>query len=274
MNDDAMNDPSVAVERALREDIVVVLVRPLQSGNIGATARAMKNMGLRRLVVVAPRALDIDRARWMAPGAAELLDQARWVTRVEDAVADCHHVFATTARGRHHAWPATTPDGMAARCFEPGRTTGILFGPEDAGLDNDDLAHAHTLVHIPTDVHASLNVGQAVLLVAASVFTEATRRGFVPRAEGTGRRGGPARGAAPGASRAREVVPAGVLDPLVDDWLHTVDMAGFLRSHEPLLVEGTLRRLLGRAELDAQEVSVLRGMLRKLRWRMEHGEPG
>jgi tRNA C32,U32 (ribose-2'-O)-methylase TrmJ len=129
-------------------------------------------------------------------------------------------------------------------------------------------------VHIPTDVHASLNVGQAVLLVASSVFAEATRRGFIPRAEGTGRRGGPARGAAPGATGARDVVPAGVLDPLIADWLQTVGMAGFMKSHEPQLVEGTLRRLLGRAELDFQEVTVLRGMLRKLRWRMEHGEPG
>ncbi len=262
------------VEEALRSRIRVVLVRPLQSGNIGAAARALKNMGLRKLVVVAPRALDIDRARWMAPGAAEILDEARWVATVGEAVEDCTFVAATTARGRHHAWPATTADGLAPMCFEKDREVAILFGPEDAGLGNEDLAHAHTLVHIPTDAHASINVGQAVLLVSASLFAEATRRGFVPRPVGEGRRGGPARGAAPGASAPRQVAPAKLVDPLVADWLGTVEMAGFMKSHEPLLVEGTLRRILGRAELDPLEVSVLRGMMRKLRWKMTEGADG
>ena len=84
--------------RVLRERIVVVLVRPLQSGNIGSAARAMKNMGLRRLVIVAPPAFDIDRARWMAPGAEELLDHARFVPDVGAAVADCRFVVATLYR--------------------------------------------------------------------------------------------------------------------------------------------------------------------------------
>ena len=157
----------------LRERIVFVLVRPQQSGNVGTVARAMKNMGLRRLVVVAPVAFDIDKARWMAPGAAGLLDSARYVPTVADAVADCRRVYATTARGRHDHWPAHTTRTFAPEIFDGDGASAVLFGPEDRGLANEDLLHAHSLLHIPTDAHASLNLGQAALLVAAALFDEA-----------------------------------------------------------------------------------------------------
>jgi TrmH family RNA methyltransferase len=254
----------------LRERIVFVLVRPQQSGNVGTVARAMKNMGLRRLVVVAPVAFDIDKARWMAPGAAGLLDSARYVPTVADAVADCRRVYATTARGRHDHWPAHTTRTFAPEIFDGDGASAVLFGPEDRGLANEDLLHAHSLLHIPTDAHASLNLGQAALLVAAALFDEAQARGHVPRPDGEGRRGGPARGAAPGATRPRQVVDAGGLDPLLGDWMETLELGTYLRGHEPDLVHGTLRRVFARAELDPQEVIVFRGMLRKLRWKMRN----
>ncbi|MFN9947618.1 MAG: hypothetical protein ACK56S_12300, partial [Planctomycetota bacterium] len=128
----------------------------------------------------------------------------------------------------------------------------------------------HALLHIPTDVHASLNLGQAALLVGAALFAEAQARGDIPRAGGEGRRGGPARGAPPGASGPRSVVDAGALDPLVDDWMSTLELGTYLRGHEPALVTATLRRILQRASLDSGEVTVLRGMLRKMRWKMKH----
>jgi TrmH family RNA methyltransferase len=250
--------------------VVFVLVRPLQSGNVGAAARAMKNMGLRRLAVVAPPALDIDRARWMAPGAEELLDQARFVRSVPEAVADCRFVVATTARRRHSPWPAFDPAGLAERIFEGEGPVAVLFGPEDHGLSNEELAQAHALVHIATDAHASINVAQAVLLVGAAIFGEASARGFVPRAEGEGRRGGRKRGAAPGASPQRRSAEIAAIDPLIADWMKTVDLGGYLVGHEPLLVEATVRRILGRAALDEGEIAILRGQLRKIRWRLEH----
>jgi len=252
---------------------VFVLVRPLQSGNVGAVARAMKNTGLRRLVVVSPRALDLDRARWMAPGAAELLDGARYVRTVAEAVADCQQVLATTARARHHHWPAVDLDGLGAKVFDPPGDTAVLFGPEDHGLDNADLAHAHALLHIPTAAHASLNLAQASLLVAYTLFNAARAAGWYEAPSGTGRRGGPARGAAPGASPPPVPAPAGALDPLVADWMTTVEQGTYLVGHEPLLVESTVRRILARASLDHEEISILRGMLRKIRWRMNNVPP-
>lgn len=258
--------------QVLREGIRFVLVRPQQSGNVGTVARAMKNMGLRDLAVVAPVAFDVDKARWMAPGAAAILDEARYVSTVAEAVADCRRVFATTARGRHDQWPAHTTRTFAEPIFDGDGRSAILFGPEDRGLANEDLVHAHALLHIPTDVHASLNLGQAALLVAAALFEEAHRRGHIPRPDGEGKRGGPARGAAPGATHPRKVVDAGELDPLVGDWMTTLELGTYLKGHEPELVTGTLRRILARAELDPQEVIILRGMLRKMRWKMRNPE--
>lgn len=264
----AQVEADAEVRRVLREGIVVVLVRPLQSGNVGATARAMKNMGLRRLAVVAPPALDIDRARWMAPGAEDILDQAHYVSTVPEALADCRYVVATTARRRHSPWPALDPAALAHRCFVGDGPVAILFGPEDHGLANDEIAHAHALVHIATDAHASINVAQAVLLISTSIFAEASARGFVPRIEGIGKRGGAKRGAAPGPSRPAEAAPLGEVDPLVREWMTSVEIGGYMAGHEPVLVEGTLRRILERAQLTAGEISILRGQFRKMRWKM------
>ena len=230
----------------------------------------MKNMGLSRLVVVAPPAFDVDRARWMAPGAEEVLDQARYVPDVAAAVSDCRFVVATTARRRHTPWPALEPDALALRCFEEEGPTAVLFGPEDHGLNNEELAHAHALVHIPTDAHASINVAQAVLLIAQALHGEARKRGFLPLASGAGRRGGPARGAAPDARVSRKPVAVGDVEPLVEEWMQNLELCGYLLGHEPVLVSATLRRILERARLDAGEVAILRGQHRKFRWKMKH----
>ncbi len=253
-----------------------MLVSPLQSGNVGAVARAMKNMAIEDLAVVAPRALDMDRARWMAPNATDLVDGARYCATVAEAVADCAKVYATTARDRHNRWPAFEPAGFAADALSvldaPDARVAVLFGPEDAGLGNDALVHAHALIHIPTDAHASLNLAQAALLVGAALFEAVRAEGGIARAPGVGKRGGRQRGPAPGASAPHEPAPLGALEPLIGEWMHSLELASYLRGHETILVEGTVRRLLHRAELDALEISVLRGMLRKMRWKM--GEEG
>ena len=280
-----------------------VLVRPLQSGNIGAVARAMKNMGIDDLAVVAPRALDIDRARWMAPNATDVVDRAMYCATVAEAVADCRKVYATTARDRHNRWPAFEPDGFAHDALTyleappdgapdggapdggaPGdgasghraafgaARVAVLFGPEDAGLGNESLVHAHALIHIPTDAHASLNLAQAALLVGTALFNAVRANGLVARTPGHGKRGGLQRGAPPGASPPPAPAPMGAIEPLVLEWMESLDQSSYLRGHETVLVEGTLRRILQRATLDHQELSVLRGMLRKMRWKM--GEPG
>ena len=150
---------------------VVILVRPQLADNIGACARAMANGGLFHLRLVAPRdGWPQDKAWRNASGAQRLLDEATVCRSVAEAVSDLHHVLATCPRPRHIIKPVLTARGAAAElraiCGRDLRA-GILFGPERAGLDNDDMAHADALVRYPLNPDfMSLNLAQAVMIMA------------------------------------------------------------------------------------------------------------
>lgn len=150
---------------------VVILVRPQLADNIGACARAMANGGLFHLRLVAPRdGWPQDKAWRNASGAQRLLDEATVCGSVAEAVSDLHHVLATCPRPRHIIKPVLTARGAAAElraiCGRDLRA-GILFGPERAGLDNDDMAHADALVRYPLNPDfMSLNLAQAVMIMA------------------------------------------------------------------------------------------------------------
>ena len=150
---------------------VVVLVRPQLADNIGACARAMANGGLFHLRLVAPRDGWPQEKAWRnASGAQRLLDEATVYGTVTEAVSDLHHVLATCPRPRHIIKPVLTARGGAAElraiCGRDLRA-GILFGPERAGLDNDDMAHADALIRYPLNpAFMSLNLAQAVMVMA------------------------------------------------------------------------------------------------------------
>jgi len=160
--------------------IRIVLVRPLKAGNVGMTARAMKNMGLGRLVLVDPREDAPAHAAMMAPGAGDVLAAASRVGTVEEALAGATLVVGTTVRGRRYRWPVLEPCALAARVLDAPGEVAILFGPEDSGLDNDTLLRCHLLCTVVTDRAPSMNLAQAVLLVAHHLFEEARRRGYEP----------------------------------------------------------------------------------------------
>src|SRR6201997_5270013 len=150
---------------------VVILVRPQLADNIGACARAMANGGLFHLRLVAPRDGWPQEKAWRtASGADRILDAATVHDTVGDAVADLHHVFATCPRPRHIIKPVLTARGAAVELREicgRGLRAGLLFGPERAGLDNDDMACADALVRYPLNpAFMSLNLAQAVLVMA------------------------------------------------------------------------------------------------------------
>jgi tRNA/rRNA methyltransferase len=148
-----------------------VLVRPQMGENIGAAARGMWNFGLDRMHVVAPRdGWPNSRAVAMASGAGRLLDAARLFETTPEAVADATWVLATTARERDLTKPVYTPEeamrDAKARIAAGGRVA-VLFGPERAGLENDDIARANAIVSVPVNPDfPSLNLAQCVLLVA------------------------------------------------------------------------------------------------------------
>ena len=147
----------------------IILSAPQLGENIGAAARAMANFGLSDLRLVAPRdGWPNEKATAMAAGAANIAEAARVFGSLKEALGDLHLVFATTARDRGITKEVLTPEECARRLRHAaarGQRTGILFGNERAGLDNDEISLADAVVTVPTAAFASLNLGQAVLLL-------------------------------------------------------------------------------------------------------------
>ena len=148
-----------------------VLVRPQMGENIGAAARAMWNFGLDRMRIVAPRdGWPNPKAVVMSSGAGRLLDKAQLFDDLAGSLADCTFVFATTARQRGLTKPVYSPERamqIAAERIAADERVAVLFGPERAGLENDDIAKANAIITVPVNPeYASLNLGQCVLLTA------------------------------------------------------------------------------------------------------------
>lgn len=150
---------------------VFILVRPQMGENIGAAARAMLNFGLDRMRIVDPRdGWPNPKANAMASGAGRVLDYAGIFPDLPTSIADCDYVFATTARSRELVKPIVTPERameMTRAMVAEGKRVGVLFGPERAGLENEDVALANAIVTVPVNPEfASLNLGQSALLMA------------------------------------------------------------------------------------------------------------
>lgn len=149
------------------KDIAVVLVRTTHPGNIGATARAMANMGLTDLRLVDPVGYPGQEATARAVGASELLEQASVYTSLDDAISDAGFVVGATARPRRIAWPCSEPEAAMRIALGHSTTTNIaiLFGREASGLTNEELDRCHLHVRIPVDDrYPSLNLASAVLI--------------------------------------------------------------------------------------------------------------
>ncbi len=148
-----------------------VLVAPQMGENIGASARAMWNFGLERMRLVAPRdGWPNPKAVAMASGAAKVLDQVQVYGATTDAIGDMNYVFATTARTRDLTKPVVSPERAMSEArarISEGQKVGVLFGPERAGLQNDDVVRANALISVPVNpAFGSLNLAQCVLLLA------------------------------------------------------------------------------------------------------------
>ncbi len=157
---------------------VVILTRPQMGENIGAAARAMKNFGLNDLRLVAPRdAFPNKRAMDLASGAFDHMPAPKIFDTLSDALADCHYAFATTARVRDIEKPFSSVRLSCADAYtraSNAQRIAFVFGPERTGLENDEVALCHHLIHIPTDPKfSSLNLAQAVLLVLHEWFSAA-----------------------------------------------------------------------------------------------------
>jgi TrmH family RNA methyltransferase len=229
--------------------IRIVLVEPSHPGNIGAVARAMKNMALMDLVLVRPKAFPHEEATARASGAGDVLERTKVVGSVTEAVADCGYVAATTSRPRDQNFRALDLHQAATRIFEmSGRgPAAVLFGAERTGLTNEELALAHLLIRIPANPeYPSLNLAMAVQLACYELFRAAgSPAGTRPLSE-------PPVPLAPGADMERFYAH---LQQVMDE----VDFKDRTTGGNHLMTR--IRRLFQRCEMDQNEVNILRGIL-------------
>ena len=226
--------------------IRIVLVGTTHPGNIGAAARAMKNMGQSDLVLVNPRHFPHEEAAARASGASDILDNATVVSTLAEALTDCVYVAGASARSRTINWPSMGPRDCAERMISEHEhgTVAAVFGPEKSGLNNDDLDLCHTLLTIPTDPgFSSLNLAMAVQVLTyelrvASILDE----GPVFETE------------APPASTDEMEHFYAHLESVLND-------IGFLDPDNPRHLMRRLRRLFIRTRPDKNEVNILRGIL-------------
>jgi tRNA (cytidine32/uridine32-2'-O)-methyltransferase len=151
----------------IKKNIIVLLDQTSHPGNIGATARAMKNMGFTNLRLIRPTYFPHPEATSRAKNALDILNQIKIYDSLLEAILDLDLLFATTARQRQNKYLCYTPETASQHIFEQtNKKIGILFGNEQAGLDNESLKHAHGLIHIPTDAtYPVINLSQAVQII-------------------------------------------------------------------------------------------------------------
>lgn len=226
--------------------IRIVLVATSHPGNIGAVARAMKNMGLSDLVLVNPNQFPSHEASARASGAGDILDQARVLTNLDEALADCHLAIGASARLRKVSWPQMSSREVgehAVKLAHLGRVA-LVFGREDSGLTNEELDRCHILGHIASSPdYSSLNLAAAV-----QVFAYECRMACSPEiTSGEGYRYLPATHKQMEGFYAhfeQALASFEYLDPLKND--------RFMRR---------MRRMFNRAQLDSKEVTIMRGIL-------------
>ena len=241
-----------AKPEAILGRIRIVLVRPRGAANVGAVARAMKNTGVRHLVLVRPRLRrDARLATAMAVHARDLLSRARTVGTLAEAVADCRLVVGTTRRGGLYRAAAEPPDDVAPAVLARARRgpVALVFGPEDHGLSNDDLKQCHRLITIPTSAaYPSLNLAQAVLLCCYEL-----RRTLLG--------GGPSP-----ANPIPSPAAAADIDFALERLKEALLRIGFLHPQNPDHIMFAFRRLFGRAGLETRDVRILLGLARQIEW--------
>lgn len=230
--------------------IRIVLVGTQHPGNIGSAARAMRTMGFRELVLVRPERFPHPQARALASNALEVVERARVVGSLREAISDCGWVVATSARPRHLGDEPLTPWAFAERAqTRAGQcAVALVFGPERTGLSNDDLEQCNAVVMVPTDpTYPSLNLAQAV-----QVLTWELRKA--------------------GLDEVPKVSPKhehpSYAPPTADEMAHFYEhlervllKTGFLDPRNPRLLMRRLRQFYHRAQPDRNELNILRGVL-------------
>jgi tRNA/rRNA methyltransferase len=229
------------------DNIHIVLVGTLAPGNIGSTARAMKNMGVTHLWLVNPQCAVTEEAYWMATNAQNILSNVHRVHTLREAIAPAGYVFGTTSRTRRMR-TFISPKEMAQKSLSLAahNQVAIVFGPEDKGLSNDQLELCNEVISIPTaQGGSSINLSQAVMILCYELYSvqnNATGYEEVHRAQ------------------------ADEVEKMYDHMRSALLKIGFLNKQNPEHTLGSFRRILNKAGLTSAEVNLIRGVFRQLLW--------
>jgi tRNA/rRNA methyltransferase len=239
------------------ENCRVVLMRPRIAANLGATARAMRNMGLCDLVLVAPEADPLDpEARKLSTHGEEILCRARVAPDLGKAVADCVLVAATSAKtgGLFRGQSVGPPEEIIPHLAQelPRSRAALVFGTEATGLTNEEISRCHFLIHIPTNPdYPTLNLAQAVAICLYEL-----RRTSLKQPEMAMSSAMPA--------------PMGMQERMFADLRVALEQIHFLYGPKADSLMHALRHLIGRARPSEMELEVLLGLARQIRWYVEH----
>lgn len=231
------------------DNIRIVMVNPIYGGNVGSVCRGMANMGFSDLALVNPQNLNMDEARKMACHATDVLGNLTEFRTLAEAVADCSLVMGTTAREGLYRQHARTPREWAPRALEASASgrVAMLFGREDNGLSNEELAFCTQIIQIPTaEDHRSLNVAQAVMICCYELFVAAGR--YEPPEEKS------------------PEAPSELRERMFDLWRETLLKIGFMKDDKAEHMMLGLRRILSRGPLSTDDVRILMGMARQAQW--------
>ncbi len=232
------------------DNVKVVLVETSHTGNMGSAARAMKTMGLSQLCLVNPIIKPDSQAISLSAGASDIIKNAQIVPTLDDAIADCTLVIGTSARSRSLAWPTLTPrqcgDQIAARAKHASQVA-LVFGRERIGLTNDELQKCHYHVSIPANPdYSSLNLAMSVQILCYEI-----RISMLNDMENV--------------SQLKETLSDLPKEEDIERFYQHLEQTllktGFINSNHPGQIMGRLRRMFTRAQIEQQELNILRGIL-------------
>jgi len=223
------------------DSISILLVRPKFHENIGSVARAMKNMGLSRLIVVNGCSPLHPNAYKLASGAEDILERAEEFFTLREAISEMGCVVGTTSRGGKERHPLLTPETLAKKLIPLSlkNSIGLAFGSEKEGLTSDELFLCHLYVRIPSmESFPSLNLAQAVMVVCYELFQASLE---IPK-------------------QPIQLAQAEQLERMFEHMEKTLIQIGFLDSNHPKRIIRVLRKLFGRSQMDDREVQILQGI--------------
>ena len=238
----------VESERIVLDHVEIILLRPRYPENIGAAARAIRNMGIGQLVVVSPENCDLTRILKMATHvASDVVEEMKVFEGLKDAVAPYQYIVGTTARLGGERQTVFSPPEMVKILVPITRENriAILFGPEDRGLTNEDIRLCHALVNIPTAEFSSLNLAQAVMIICYELFKARLRSGQ---------------------KKVPQLAERHELEGMYKQLQEILIRVDFIKPDNPDYWMNNMRRFFNRLPLRAKEVRIIRGICRQIDW--------